>query len=49
MATVGETQVTLLNQTPGASVQLRVTSANDGGSAVPSEPVTAQVPVALAA
>ena len=49
MATVAETSVTLTDLTPGATVQLRVTAANDGGSAVPSEPVSALVPVAVAA
>ena len=49
MATVAETMVTLTELTPGTTVQLRVTAANDGGEAVPSEVVQAQVPVALAA
>ena len=49
MTTVGETMVTLTGLTPGANVLLRGTAANDGGGAVPSEPVQAKVPVALAA
>lgn len=46
-STVAELTATLAGLTPGASVQLRVTAANEGGEGVPSEP--AQVPVALAA
>ena len=49
MTTVAETSVTLTGLTPDANVLLRVTAANDGGEAVPSEPVQARVPVALAA
>jgi hypothetical protein len=49
LTTVAETMVTLTDLTPGANVLLRVTAANDGGEAVPSEAVQAQVPVALAA
>ena len=49
MTTVAETSVTLMDLVPGANVQLRVTAANDGGEAVPSEPVQAQVPMAAAA
>ena len=49
MTTVTETSVTLRDLTPGANVLLRVTAANDGGEGVPSEPVQAKVPVALAA
>ena len=49
VTTTGETKVTLTELTPGANVWLRVTAANDGGEGVPSEPVQAQVPVALAA
>jgi hypothetical protein len=49
MTTVAETSVTLTGLTPDANVLLRVVAANDGGEAVPSEPVQAKVPVALAA
>jgi hypothetical protein len=49
VTTVAETTATLMDLTPGANVLLRVTAANDGGEAVPSGPVQAQVPVALAA
>lgn len=49
VTTVAETSVTLTDLVPGASVQLRVVAANDGGEAVPSEPVSATVPMALAA
>jgi hypothetical protein len=49
MTTVAETAATLTGLTPGANVLLRIVAANDGGVAVPGEPVQAQVPVALAA
>jgi hypothetical protein len=49
VTTVAETAATLMDLTPGANVRLRVVAANDGGEGVPSEPVQAQVPVALAA
>jgi len=49
VTTVAETTATLMDLTPGANVVLRVVAANDGGEVVPSGPVQAKVPVALAA
>jgi len=49
VATVLDTTATLSGLTPGATVQVRVIAANAAGEAVPSEPLQAQVPVAIAA